>query len=280
MRRIWDKPTPPRSDQLDLAQPIDWSHPQARGLVAYFPFFLLRAGVKARDLAYGIWPADLTAGAAYVADGPFGAAVDFSGGADDRVVPSGAILTAPPITMACWATCTNISVTQTLMCLSSTSPNQHGYELLCNGAASGDPIQAASRAGLGNFASSATPAYPSTRYFHACGTWGSNVNRTAYLDGVAAATNTNYISPSTPNVTGIGCLYYTSWAYGVYDRIAEARFYNRVLTSAEVYNLWHPSRRWEMLRTLTERTTVVVPASGPGRWPWQMRRQRRMRGAA
>ena len=39
----WSHPNPPRPDQIDLARPIDWSHPQARGLVAYWPFWLARS---------------------------------------------------------------------------------------------------------------------------------------------------------------------------------------------------------------------------------------------
>jgi hypothetical protein len=67
--------------------------------------------------------------------------------------------------------------------------------------------------------------------------------------------------------------------YGFPGWMDDARVYDRAMSSAEIQAIYLDgvNDRYEALRPLALRG-AKAPATGPARWPWQLRRQRRFRG--
>ena len=97
--RNWTNPSPPRLDQIDLAQPIDWSSPSAKGLRFWVPGWLARSPGMARDYA-GRRPVTPD-GVSVINDETMGRCLDFDGYTDRLDYPN-IKLAAGPQTVSMW----------------------------------------------------------------------------------------------------------------------------------------------------------------------------------
>ncbi len=268
----WTCTNPLRADQLDLADPVDWSHPQARGLVAYYPLWLGRSLYDmGRDRARRVWPLDPYSSPQVVADPVFGRAF-YSDNPTDSGTPeilynSTPILTAAPLSIVGWAKADDLTNGHCIASICNPSANDAFY-LILSGHASGDYANAgAAENGVGFGVASSSVAYKTTEWQHYAGVFASSTSRTVYINGGSSGSNTDNRTPGTLTRTNIGRLVVPSTTRLFKGRIAEVRFYNRALSAREVYNLWHPGRRWGMLRTLTGRRVFTV-AAGPTLYPF------------
>lgn len=145
-----------------------------------------------------------------------------------------AVLTATPITMACFFQSDDLVTGQTLMELGVAGSFDNRFTLGASGDLAGDPVGAFTRTTATSSATTTTGYSANTRH-HACGVWASATSRAAYIDGGSKGTNTTSRVPSGINTTPIG----RSAGNGAYmsGRICEAAIWNVALTDAQVAQL-------------------------------------------
>jgi len=155
---------------------------------------------------------------------------------------SSAVLTAAPITMACWVYPTTIGSAGALtaMSLSRTNTNNNIFNLDLGDFLAGDPVRAvaiesSSIVGV----ASTTTGYSTNEWQHIAAVFASSTSRSAYRNGTAKSTNTSSVSPSGVNATYIGAWY--TGAGGSLDaaaffdgRVCEAGIWNAALDDAEI----------------------------------------------
>lgn len=153
---------------------------------------------------------------------------------------NGAVLTAVPISMACWFNTNDLGIVEMLMAISRVpggSLTNNTFCLYVDGTIGGDPV----KAGVQNntFAAAAASAGPSLNTWgHACGVFASATSRAAYFNGANKGTNATNITPANVAKTDIA-RYYShngttvigAWFSGM---IAEAGIWDIALTDAEV----------------------------------------------
>lgn len=153
---------------------------------------------------------------------------------------NGGVVTAVPISMACWFNTDDLTVLEMLMSVSAVPIGPTLTSTFClyvDGTAAGDPVKAGTQ--NNTFAAAASSAGPSLNTWgHACGVWSAINARAAYFNGANKGTNNTSLTPNVPTKTDIGC-YYTWTTSGVPYRfwsglIAEAAMWNIALTDAEV----------------------------------------------
>jgi len=269
MIHAWDKASPPRPDQIDLAQPVDWSHPQSRGLVAYYPFWLASSVVAAAsDLALRRHP--ITDSGDYpsvVGDGTFGRSALYNG-SSDRLSKITTPFFNRGCTISAWFNSTSSTTRQVLFGKSSHATSTAIMSLDLMGDTAGDPVRMGVYDGSNASAAQSTQAYPSGQWALATGAVNANGSTIAWLNGSAKGADVSITNEPAATVMSIGMLYWGgSFSRYFAGRLGEIRVYNRVLSDLEVHNLWHPSRRWGMLRTLSTRRVFIVPA-GPSTCPF------------
>lgn len=166
--------------------------------------------------------------------GPFGTAQYFS---------STTVLTATPLTIACWAQTNKTGLVQHLAGFfnSGSVSSRNVFRLLVQStnviAASVGDAAAGAQAVSSTTISSGVP-------FHACGVWASDSSRSAYLDGGGKGTNTTAITPSGIDRMGVGVGYGSSLTQPLAPAtssgdgfIAELGVWNAALDDAEVASL-------------------------------------------
>ena len=137
--------------------------------------------------------------------------------------------------MACWFNVADVTNTHTLMCITDTAGDNDYFSLQANGAASGDPVQAAAR--RSSSATSDKGAYTANVWYHGAAVFASSTSRTAYLNGSAGTTNTTSIVPSSIDRNAIGVLRRATPANPTIGKIAEAAIWSVALSAGEVASL-------------------------------------------
>ena len=157
-----------------------------------------------------------------------------------------ALLTLPPCTMSCWFKTSDVSNLMTLMGFGNDGVDKHEQNLILRGDTAGDEVEANSRSGAaGGVQATTTTGYSANTWHLAVGVWAGLADRRVYIDGGSKGTNTTIKNP-TLTVTSIGRNPRPTpiWFYN--GRIVDARIYNRILSDAEIFALWHPRSRWDL----------------------------------
>ena len=278
----WTNPSPPRPDQIDLAQPVNFSHPQARGLVAYYPLWLGKSPIHSGlDRSFGRYPLVPTNGPTVGADGTFGRAVRFTSASVQSMQLGAAVVSSMPFSAFGWFRMNTVNSQQSLISL-VRSDAFHCWMMYYQNTSSILRLNCTAGQGTDDTLSGSLPV-PSTGWFHGGMICRSATNRQLYVNGIGDNIGTVSRSPSGVNRTSLG-VWGGNWApIGVHVPFngfaGEYRFYNRALTDAEVYNLWHPGRRWGMLRTLTGRRVFTVQAAAATFKPYWIPRTNKRIGA-
>jgi hypothetical protein len=267
----WTNPTPPRPDQIDLMQPLDLSHPQARGLIwSWLGVGFGRGSNKVIDLSPRRNHGTLTRmdpATDWVFDRQVGWGLDFDGSDDYTEVP---FTIGLPFTISCWLRLPGAGACYALSLSESAYTTRQFY--IGTGAVDPSRWTFALRHNTtftDNEATSAAGAVAAGVWVQLTGVAVATTLRQLYVNGVLAGTNTTSMGTPVVDRMWIGGLGDSTPSYSAV-RIANVMVYNRVLAASEVFNVWHPGRRWGMLRTLTGRTTVFVPAAPPAATvnPW------------
>ncbi len=143
-----------------------------------------------------------------------------------------AVLTAVPISMACWFYSDSLTVNQSLISLADASASNQAFAMYAAGNRAGDKLSLLTFAGSTDWCESSS-AYTANTWHHACGVWAAINDRTVYLDGGNSGTSSVSRTPTGIDRTGIGLLYRSSPSAYMSGRIAEVAMWNVALTAAE-----------------------------------------------
>ena len=158
----------------------------------------------------------------------------FDDGSSQDISADYSAISAYPLSLACWFNSDDITVTQTLVSLSDTAGSVDFVRIMAAGNIAGDPVRAQVRRSSPEQADTST-SYSAGTWHHACGTFGSNTSRIAYLDGGGKVedTTTRSIAQSLDKFS-IGSRLTSSPTNYMSGSIAEVGVWDVVLTDAEV----------------------------------------------
>lgn len=155
-----------------------------------------------------------------------------------------ALVSAAPLTMACWFNADNITANHTLICVGDVGSDIRYFRLYAAGADAGDFVKFDSRDGtLATAATSA--AYSASTWHHACGVTSAANSRVVYLDGANSGTNTTSVTPTLLDNTVIGRLERLTPTQFMAGSIAMPAIWNVALSAEEIAQLadgYSPSR--------------------------------------
>ena len=144
-----------------------------------------------------------------------------------------AVLSAVPISLACWFNTDNTAAEQELISICRSNAD-HWHSLRASGSIGGDPIRASTFDGGWN-AAQTTTGYSANTWHHACGVWAAADSRSAYIDGGSKHTQTSSRTPTSLDLTYIGANEFSSSPTNYMSgSIAEVGIWNVALTDAEV----------------------------------------------
>lgn len=151
---------------------------------------------------------------------------------------AGAVVTATPLTMACWAQVNNITANHWLMALADSADGDSVVGIRCAGAVANDPIQARLITATGSSAIASINNYPGAgTWFHAAGVFASATSRFVYLDGTQSTESTTNRAMPTVDRTSIGRKGGLTAEEYLDGRAAEAGIWNVALTANEIASL-------------------------------------------
>ncbi len=157
----------------------------------------------------------------------------FDDGSSEYLTNNAAVLTATPITMACWFNSNDSTIRQELISLSDTAGDTNFFSLVLMGADPGDLIRADIRAGSGAAAETLS-GYSTNTLHHGCAVFTTPTNRAVYIDGGNKGTDVTDLTPAGIDATTIGCLRRTGVGQFMSGSIAEPTIWNVGLTDAEI----------------------------------------------
>src|SRR3990167_3100989 len=145
------------------------------------------------------------------------------------------ILTAYPLTMACWFKANNTTANFSLMWLGDKDVSNSWHALEAN--AGGDVVIGQSRFGGGPVEALTTTNYTANTWHHACAVFISSTDRAAFLDGGGKGTNATDVTPTGIDRFAIGRFADTTPDKYMDGLIAECAIWDVALTDQEVANL-------------------------------------------
>lgn len=144
-----------------------------------------------------------------------------------------AVLTATPLTMACFCYPTQNTASQVLMSIGVSGSGDNRFTMLIAGAVGGDPIRATSRTTSAVNADTTT-GYSINTWQHACAVFASATDRRAYLNGGGEGTNTVSNVPTGLNNTLLAASQGAAVANFAATRLAEVGVWNVALNTSEI----------------------------------------------
>lgn len=156
---------------------------------------------------------------------------DFNG--TTQYLSGSAVLTATPLTMACWFLANNATATYALMSLGVAGSANHRFSLYTAGAVAGDPIRVITQTTGTSFADSTT-GYSANIWQHACGVFASATDRRAYVNGGSEGTNATSRIPAGINSSYLAAQHGASPVVLFSGRIAEAAIWDVALSASEI----------------------------------------------
>lgn len=143
-----------------------------------------------------------------------------------------AVLTAVPITMACWFQTDDLTIVQELMSLTDVAASgNRSFELIIAGTIAGDPLRARCNGGTG---ASSTAGPSANTWAHACAVFSANNARACYLNGGNKGTEATTVTPTGINRTALGRKNDATADLNLSGLLAEAAIWNVALTDTEV----------------------------------------------
>lgn len=159
-------------------------------------------------------------------------------GIDDYIEATSAVVTAVPLTMACWVNPDNTTANHAPLAVSADTGLER-WILQLAGGISGDPVRAFAQGGGSLASASSASGFTANTWQHAAARFSANNNRRAYLNGVGGTANTTSITPTGVNRTNIGCNFGSGARAGFHDgEIAEVGIWNVALEDDEIAALY------------------------------------------
>lgn len=151
-----------------------------------------------------------------------------------------ALLTAEPITLACWFNSNDTTVNQTLVSIGTSGATPGFFRLAAMGGVTGDPVRAQKQQESTPVTNQADTSvgYSSNTWHHAAAVFASTESRTVYIDGGNSNNNTSLVESANPNRTDVGVLQgSTGLTQYMSGRIAEVGIWNAALSASEIKSL-------------------------------------------
>lgn len=238
---------------------LNTSSPQANGLVAWWPMMDSR-GITGpvRDLVAGRFPMTQINSPTWVNDSQFGSCLLFDDASSEYIRYSGGIVGSPPFTISAWFRIDAAAATQVVYCESQQFSGQF-WRLYIDG---NDLRLYWHVKGVGHaICSTANNSISLNTWQHGCAIEAASNDHVLFLDGSNRDTNADDQSPTNIWGTGIGARYDNVPDGFISGRITDIRVYNRVLSDAEVYQLYDPATRWELYQPMARMFVVVKPVA-------------------
>ncbi|MCK4625012.1 MAG: LamG domain-containing protein [Phycisphaerae bacterium] len=235
---------------------IQTGHPLANGLVFAWPFW--GDGQTYTDIVGG---KKLTGyNTPTRTSSELGRAVLFDDAQSEYLQYAGALITAHPLTMACWFKTDNDVDNQILMSITDANVWRYWY-LLAREGVSGNLINATTGGTVGTKTASSSLAFTANTWHHACAVFASSTDRRSFLDGGNKGTNAQDSgNPDGLDKTSIGAGEYANAVrYHMSGIIALPLIWNRALSDGEIAELY--ADPWGMFRQ-RERSYFWSAASG------------------
>ncbi len=237
--------------------------PQAEGLVAWWPMIPLNVAFDMGNT--GRFPL-ANNGPSPTVDREMGRVFDFVAASSQFFNIESAVLTDYPFTFSCWFKVNDISNNYAFVFLADSSDTQFFNVLQVRGDEPGKKVSCftATHGGAADGQADTTTSFVAGKWHLATGTFPGVSERNAFIDGGSKGSNTETTgSISGYDRTDVGRLGVPSPIAHLDGQIADARIYDRILSDAEVFDLWHLSTRWDLYKSLDSKairkSTVSVP---------------------
>lgn len=256
-------PSVHRSRPWDYGRPIEpfalnADSRQAQGLVGWWPLtiksYRTRDGAKLNHLtAQG-------SGLVYHPDKPMGSTLYF--GSSSYLEVTSAVLSAPPITLACWFWPNDVTSNYALLGMSQSSGSDRQI-LVLNGTTT-DSVGAFTGTSATSGQGESSAAYVANAWQHGAGVFESTTSRAGYLNGANKGTNSTSVNPTGLNRTILGARYNVA-IVGLFlnGRLGDARIYNRVLSDGEIAELYAEETRWQLYYPIGRKSWIFLGRSVP-----------------
>lgn len=231
------------SELIDWNNPINWNHPLADGMIAWYLPVPGQNGFGSGRMINIVNPGEFTMNLSGFSSpyggawrGPAGAkgiwgSLYFDDASSNYCRFAGAMIAADPFTVSCWFN-KDADVGSTLFFLGSSSSDTI-YYLVGSTDSSGAGHQCTATKRNGGSTGTATSAnlYTLNTWHHVLGTFMSNTNRSVVLNGdtAGATTNTTNVTDPTMNRTSIGRFDRPTPGGHMSGRIGSVIVWNRVL---------------------------------------------------
>jgi hypothetical protein len=153
-------------------------------------------------------------------------------GTSDYIEHAAPLLTAAPITLACWFNATDATTSMTLVSISDIAGITNYFRLGLNSPTAGR-VGANARSAV-NATAESSASYVANTWNHGCAVFASASSRSAYLNGAAAGSDATASTPAGLDATNIGCLRRTTRITFLSGAIAEVGIWNSALSAADV----------------------------------------------
>ena len=241
----------PNTPGWTLSRPIDqpftinYDSPQAAGLVALWTCFNQRGVPGLRD-SIGEYDMAAVNTPPIVNDFEMGPVVSFLAANTEYLEIDLPVVTATPLTIACWFYSTSVAIAQALVQICELGQPDELYALTARGDAGGDPVTLVRIAGAGPNFCDTTTSYVADKWQHAAAVCWDDSACDVYLDGGGKGSVGVARAPGAWDRTSIARAGDSTPGSYMSGRIAEARIYDRPLTEMEVWQLYAPETRWEL----------------------------------
>jgi len=165
----------------------------------------------------------------------------FAAGSSEQAVVDSTPVTAAPITVACWARCTDTGSNfgRRVVGIGDKDVTNHNWGLRFSDVLGTQTIRWAAIGGGSEAVASASGNWVNNTWHHVAGVEASSTSRFAYLDGAVGSENTTSISPSGADRVSIGVIAESAPNAAEYftGDIAEVGIWDVALTAAEILAL-------------------------------------------
>ena len=160
----------------------------------------------------------------------------FDHASSQKLLHGAAVLTAAPITMACWFYIDAADINNGLMTIGASSQD-HWFGIIARRQDTSGVIRAQTSAGATAEVADTSTAYNLNTWHHATVVFAAANDRRAYLDGGGKGTNASSATPGSLDRTAIGATERNTVDNYVSGRIAEAAIWNAALDDSEAVSL-------------------------------------------
>ena len=140
-------------------------------------------------------------------------------------------ITDEPLSLAAWFNSESATLQQFILGVITSGTFNHSWWIEANGGLAGDPVRAGSRATASALSATGT-GYTTGTWHHAAGTFASNTNRLAYIDGAAGTANTTNQAITAGDQVRVALAGDATLRFA--GAIAEPAVWNVELTAAEI----------------------------------------------